>query len=123
MADAWEGRSVNPSFSQQVIVDKRFHRRELREEERKPRSRVKLGLDPKDKTQKIMREEYMPDGPEYEVVVNRQGASIRLLAHELAQYGFDKSPRMLEMDTGVTIPDDAELINVSLDSVSMPATK
>lgn len=100
-----------------VRVDRRFRVFEVPKDQYTKRTRCILAEDPKDKTSKIVHEEYMPKGKQWDVVVNRSGATIRCLESEMKRYGFDKSPNFIDVDTGALIPTDEDLVKVSLDSV------
>jgi hypothetical protein len=108
---------MSDPWSRQIRTDKRqFAVREVPPSEYKPRTRHSLKFDEVDKTYKITAEEYMPDGRQYDVVVNSGGASLRLTETELKKQGFTRDPYTLQVDTGAMIPDDKDMVKVSLDS-------
>jgi hypothetical protein len=115
---------MNPEYSppvpqtQHVRVDRRFRVFEVPKDQYTKRTKCKLIEDTDgDKTTKIVHEEYMPPGRQFDVVVNRSGATIRCLENEMRRYGFDQSPNLLDVDTGALIPTDEDMVKVSLDSV------
>jgi hypothetical protein len=95
---------------------RRFLVQEVPKELRTPRHRTLMVFDEKTKTNRLIQEPYLPEEPQYDVIVNHTGASLRLLKSELVPLGFDRDPFAVNYDSDEMIPDDGELVNITVES-------
>jgi hypothetical protein len=73
-------------------------------------------FDEKTKTNRLSQEAYIPEEPQFDVIVNHTGASLRLLKSELGPHGFDRDPYSVDFNSDEMIPDDGELVNITVES-------
>jgi hypothetical protein len=95
---------------------RQFLVQEVPKELRTPRHRTLMIFDEKTKTNRLTQEPYLPEEPQYDVIVNHTGASLRLLKSELGPLGFDRDPFAVNYDSDEMIPDDGNVINVTVES-------
>jgi hypothetical protein len=95
---------------------RRFLVQEVPKEARTPRHRTLMIFDEKTKTNRLTQEPYMPEEPQYDVIVNHTGACVRLLKSELGPYGFDRDPYSVDYTSDEMIPDDGEIVNITVES-------
>jgi hypothetical protein len=93
-----------------------FFVQEVPKESRTPRHRTLMVFDEKTKTNRLRQEAYMPEEPQFDVVVNHTGASLRLLKSEMGPLGFDRDPYSVDYNSDEMIPDDGELVNITVES-------
>jgi hypothetical protein len=73
-------------------------------------------FDEKTKTNRLSQEAYMPEEAQFDVIVNHTGASLRLLKSELGPLGFNRDPYSMDFNGDEMIPDDGELVNITVES-------
>jgi hypothetical protein len=95
---------------------RRFLVQEVPKELRTPRHRTLMVFDEKTKTNRLTQEPYMPEEPQFDVIVNHTGASLRLLKSELGPLGFDRDPYSVDFNSDEMIPDDGEFVNITVES-------
>jgi hypothetical protein len=95
---------------------RRFLVQEVPKEARTPRHRTTMVFDEKTKTNKLVQEAYFSDEAQFDVIVNHTGASLRLLKSELAPLGFDRDPYSVDFNSDEMIPDDGDIVNVTVGS-------
>jgi hypothetical protein len=95
---------------------RRFLVQEVPKDLRTPRHRTLMVFDEKTKTNRLSQEPYIPEEAQYDVIVNHTGASLRLLKSELGPYGFERDPYSVDYNSDEMIPDDGELVNITVES-------
>jgi hypothetical protein len=66
--------------------------------------------------QEVPKESRTPRHRTLMVFVNHTGASLRLLKSEMAPLGFDRDPYSVDYGGDEMIPDDGDIVNITVES-------